>query len=76
MSKQRRADAENKSVAPTLPLPLLNKPSSNTKEIKPQLENQIKKTIDSKTQHIAQKMFPANKSNVEQTQSSNVSLIL
>ncbi|VVC33078.1 Hypothetical protein CINCED_3A000310 [Cinara cedri] len=68
LSKQRRADAENKSVPSTLPLPLLNKPSPSAKEVKPQLENQ--KMVDSKTQDIAQKMFPANKSNVVQTEST------
>ncbi|XP_026804815.1 rab-like protein 6 isoform X1 [Rhopalosiphum maidis] len=68
LSKQRRADAENKSVAPTLPLPLLNKPSPNIKEIKSPAENS--KMMDSKTQDIAQKMFPGNKSNVVQTELS------
>lgn len=68
LSKQRRADAENKSVAPTLPLPLLNKPSPSVKEIKP-IENQ--NVLDSKTQDIAQKMFPANKPNVVQKESSS-----
>lgn len=66
LSKQRRADAENKSVAPTLPLPLLNKPSPNIKEIKSPVENS--KMTDSKTQDIAQKMFPGNKPNVVQTE--------
>ncbi|KAE9534445.1 hypothetical protein AGLY_008535 [Aphis glycines] len=66
LSKQRRADAENKSVAPTLPLPLLNKPSPNIKEIKSPVENS--KMTDSKTQDIAQKMFPGNKHNVVQTE--------
>lgn len=70
LSKQRRADAENKSVAPTLPLPLLNKPSPNLKEVKSPVENS--KIIDSKTQDIAQKMFPGNKSNVAQTELSKV----
>jgi len=68
LSKQRRADAENKSVAPTLPLPLLNKPSP--REVKSPVENS--KIIDSKTQDIAQKMFPGNKSNVAQTELSKV----
>lgn len=72
LSKQRRADAENKSGAPTLPLPLLNKPSPNTKEVKPPIENQIKKVTDSKTQDIAQKMFPSNKPNAVQTELSKV----
>lgn len=76
MSKQRRADAENKSVAPTLPLPLLNKPSPNIKEVTPKLENQTKKIVDCKTQGIAQKMFPANKPNVVQTESSNIFFII
>lgn len=52
-----------------MPLPLLNKPSSNIKEVIP-VENQ--KIVDSKTQDIAQKMFPANKPNVVQTESSIV----
>lgn len=69
LSKQRRTDAENKSVAPTLPLPLLNKPSPNVKEIK-QVENQ-NIVLDSKTQDIAQKMFPANKPNEVQIEQSN-----
>lgn len=68
LSKQRRVDAENQSVTPTLPLPLLNKPSSSVKEVKNPIENE--KKIDSKTQDIAQKMFPANKPNVVQTESS------
>lgn len=72
LSKQRRADAENKSVAPTLPLPLLNKPSPNIKEVKPPIENQIKKVTDSKTQDIAHKMFPVNKPNAMQTESCKV----
>jgi hypothetical protein len=55
-------------VAPTLPLPLLNKPSPNIKEIKSPAENS--KMMDSKTQDIAQKMFPGNKSNVVQTELS------
>lgn len=70
MSKQRRADAENKSVAPTLPLPLLNKPSPDVKEVKPTIENQ--KGVDSKTQDIAQKMFPVKKINPVKTESSKV----
>lgn len=68
LSKQRRVDAENQSVTPTLPLPLLNKPSPSVKEVKIPVENQ--KIADSKTQDIAQKMFPANKPNVVQTESS------
>jgi len=72
LSQQRRTDAEKKSVAPTLPLPLLNKPSSNVNEIKPQNQNQNQKLENSKTQDIAQKMFPTNKLNVIQTESSKV----
>lgn len=68
LSQQRRADAENKAVVPTLPLPLLNKP--NIKEVKSPSENQI--INDSKTQDIAQKMFPTNKLSVTKTESSNV----
>lgn len=68
LSQQRRADAENKAVIPTLPLTLLNKP--NIKEVKFSSENQIMN--DSKTQNIAQKMFPTNKPNVAKTESSNV----
>lgn len=68
LSQQRRTDAEKKSVAPTLPLPLLNKPSPNVNEIKSQNENQ--KLENSKTQDIAQKMFPANKLNLVQTEST------
>lgn len=74
LSKQRRADAENKSVAPTLPLPLLNKPSSNIKEVKSSIENS--KIMDSKTQDIAQKMFPGNNSNAVQTELSKGFLII
>lgn len=55
-------------MAPTLPLPLLNKPSPNIKEIKSPVENS--KMTDSKTQDIAQKMFPGNKHNVVQTELS------
>jgi len=69
LSQQRRTDAENKSVAPTLPLPLINKPSPNVKEIKVPIENQNQKLIDSKTQDIAQKMFPTNKPNIVQIES-------
>lgn len=58
-----------------MPLPLLNKPSPNTKEIQPTVENQIQKPIDSKTQDIAQKMFPANKSYVAKNESSKVSYV-
>jgi len=61
-------------VAPTLPLPLLNKPSPNIKEVKFPVENS--KIIDSKTQDIAQKMFPGNKSNVSQTELSKVFSII
>jgi len=57
-------------VTPTLPLPLLNKPSLNVKEVKPN-ENK-NKIVDSKTQDIAQKMFPANKPNVVQPELSKV----
>jgi len=70
LSQQRRTDAENKSVAPTLPLPLLNKPSPNVKEIKSPVETQNQKLVDSKTQDIAQKMFPANKPQIIQAESS------
>lgn len=72
MSKQRRTDAENKSVASTLPLPLLNKPSPCIKEVKIPIENL--NMLDSKTQNIAQKMFPVNKLNkvVPSTESSKV----
>jgi len=70
LSQQRRTDAENKSVVPTLPLPLLNKPSPNVKEFKPPIEKQNQKLVDSKTQDIAQKMFPTNKSNVVLTDST------
>lgn len=75
LSQQRRTNAENKSVAPTLPLPLLNKPSPNIKEIKPTVETQSQKLVDSKTQDIAQKMFPANKSPNIQTELSKISKI-
>lgn len=61
-------------MAPTLPLPLLNKPSPNIKEAKSPVENS--KIIDSKTQDIAQKMFPGNKSNVVQTELSKVFSII
>lgn len=74
LSKQRRADAENKSVTPTLPLPLLNKPSPYIKEVKPSVENQNQNLLDSKTQNIAQKMFPGNKPNVAKTEPSKVTL--
>jgi len=54
-----------------LPLPLLNKPSPCVKEVKITIENQ--NTLGSKTQNIAQKMFPANKPNVlASTESSKV----
>lgn len=75
MSQQRRTDAENKSAAPTLPLPLLNKPSPNVKEIRSPVETQNQKLVDSKTQDIAQKMFPANKPQIIQAESSKVSKI-
>jgi len=61
-------------VAPTLPLPLLNKPSSNIKEVKSSIENS--KIMDSKTQDIAQKMFPGNNSNAVQTELSKGFLII
>jgi hypothetical protein len=55
-----------------LPLPLLNKPSPNAKELKLTVESQNQKSIDSKTQDIAQKMFPTNKSYIVQNESSKV----
>lgn len=61
-------------MAPTLPLPLLNKPSPNIKEVKSSVENS--KIVDSKTQDIAQKMFPGNKSNAVQTELSKVFSII
>jgi len=72
LSQQRRTDAEKKSVTSTLPLPLLNKPSPNVNEIKPPNEKENQKLENSKTQDIAQKMFPANKLNIVQTESSKV----
>lgn len=51
-------------------MPLLNKPSPNVKEVIPTAENQNQKLADCKTQNIAQKMFPVNKPNAIQKDSS------
>ncbi|XP_050533032.1 rab-like protein 6 isoform X2 [Daktulosphaira vitifoliae] len=61
LSNQRRTDAENKSVTPTLPLPLLNAPSPNTNNKKSSKVNQKQFLDDFKTQNICKKIFPLNK---------------
>lgn len=73
LSKQRRTDAENKSVTPTLPLPLLNSPSPNSNMKKSSNENQKQPHDDYKTQNIVQKMFPSNK--LDDVQSVNGKII-
>ncbi|XP_050436035.1 rab-like protein 6 [Adelges cooleyi] len=70
LSKQRRVDAENKSVAATLPLPLLNTPSIN--DVKSQIEKQNQSRIDPKTQNIAQKMFPITKPDTQLSETKHV----